>query len=244
MTTAIDFSKYADIVVLTGAGISVASGIPPFRGPGGVWNEADVMAYATAEAQATNPWGVWKFAAPLREALQTLHPNPAHYALAKLEENRQKGQTFTLITQNIDGLHQRAGSKNVLEMHGNVNNTCCTNKKCQLKPFAEVDSHLDALPMCGLCRSPLRLDIVLFDEEISNNIQGNVHRALLNAKIFIAIGTSALVYPSAEFARFAMSYGARTVLVNLEPLEFGSSDFDDVYIGKAEEILPELLGVG
>src|SRR5687768_16868781 len=119
--TPLETTYYINIVVLTGAGISVASGLRPFRGPGGLWSEVDIMEYATARALKEDPFKVWKFFAPLREQLKQIEPNPAHYALAKFEAGLRNYQSFTLITQNIDGLHQRAGSKNVIEMHGNVN---------------------------------------------------------------------------------------------------------------------------
>jgi NAD-dependent deacetylase len=242
MILPIDFSKYFNIVVLTGAGISVASGIRPFRGPGGIWQEVDPLDYATADALKRDPFAVWKFSAVLRAQLQTVEPNPAHYALARLEAKLLNYQTFTLITQNIDGLHQRAGSKNVIEMHGNVNRTRCINKRCKLKPYAETDPHLDSLPICKLCGGPLRLDIVLFGEEIPMPAQKELKRSLRSGNLFIAIGTSGEVYPAAGFARRARSYGARTMLVNLESFDSATTDFDDIYIGRAEELLPQLIG--
>jgi NAD-dependent deacetylase len=237
----IDTKEYFNIVVLTGAGISVASGLRPFRGPGGLWNEVDVLEYATAQALRVDPFKVWKFSAVLREQLKTTEPNQAHYSLANLEANLKNYQLFTLITQNIDGLHTKAGSKNVIEMHGNVNITKCTKKKCKLKPFEETESHLDKLPLCKLCGNPLRHDIVLFNEDIPMKAQKDIKRSLRGCNLFIAIGTSGEVYPAAGFVKTAKSYGAKTILINLESYDSAKDIFDDVIIGKAEEILPDLF---
>jgi NAD-dependent deacetylase len=241
MDKIINFTKYFNIVVLTGAGISVASGLRPFRGPNGLWNEVDVLEYATAKALKEDPFKVWKFSAVLRDQIKNIKPNEAHYCLAKLEMNLKNYQTFTLITQNIDGLHTKAGNKNVIEMHGNVNITKCTNKRCKLKPYEETDSHLESLPICELCGSPLRLDIVLFEEDIPMKAQKELKRALKSCDLFIAIGTSGEVYPAAGFVKTAKSYGAKTILINLETFELAESKFDECIIGKAEEILPQLI---
>lgn len=237
----IDVREYLNIVVLTGAGISVASGLRPFRGPNGLWNEVDVLEYATAYALRINPFKVWKFSAVLREQLKTTQPNEAHYSLARLEGNLKSYQNFTLITQNIDGLHTKAGSKNVIEMHGNVNITKCTRKKCKLKPFEETDSHLDKLPLCQLCGHPLRQDIVLFHEDIPMKAQKEIKRSLRGCNLFIAIGTSGEVYPAAGFVKTAKYYGSTTVLINLESFNSAKDKFDRVITGKAEELLPNLF---
>ena len=237
----IDVREYLKIVILTGAGISVASGVQPFRGPNGLWNEVDVLEYATAYALRMEPFKVWKFSVTLREKLKTVQPNQAHYALAELESKLKNYQTFTLITQNIDGLHTKAGSKNVVEMHGNVNITKCTKKHCKLKPFEESDSHLDKLPLCQLCGSPLRQDIVLFNENIPMKVQKEIKRSLRCCNLFIAIGTSGEVYPAAGFVKTAKSYGAKTILINLESFNSAENLFDKIILGKAEELLPDLF---
>ena len=237
----IDIKEYLNIVILTGAGISVASGLRPFRGPNGLWNEVDVLEYATAYALRVDPFKVWKFSAVLREQLKTTQPNQAHYSLARLESNLKSYQCFTLITQNIDGLHTKAGSKNVIEMHGNVTITKCTKKRCKLKPFEETDSHLDKLPLCGLCGSPLRQDIVLFHEDIPMKAQKEIKSSLRSCNLFIAIGTSGEVYPAAGFVKTAKSYGANTILINLESFNSAQTMFDKVFVGKAEELLPHLF---
>jgi NAD-dependent deacetylase len=116
----LDITKYKSVVVLTGAGISVASGLRPFRGPGGIWEEIDVKQYGSKEILETDPHAVWKLFGPLRTLLKTAQPNAAHISLAKLESNLKANQQYMLITQNIDGLHQQAGSQNVIELHGTV----------------------------------------------------------------------------------------------------------------------------
>lgn len=241
MIEPLDFSKYRSIVALTGAGISVASGLRPFRGPGGLWNEVDVLAYATAEALKQDPFKVWRFFASLRQQLKYAEPNAAHYALAKLESHMENHQNFTLITQNVDGLHQRAMSKNVIEMHGNLKRIRCQYKKCRLKPYEDDHFSLESLPTCNLCGSPLRFDIVLFGEHIQMDIQREIKKSLRSCNLFMAIGTSREVYPAAGFVRVARSYGAKTIAINVEPIESATSDFHEVYLGKAEEVLPEFL---
>ncbi len=238
----LDLSSYHDIVVLTGAGISVASGIRPFRGPGGLWEEIDPMTYATHEAILTEPLMVWKLFGVLRTQLITPGPNRAHTALAKFESALDKKHHFTLITQNIDGLHLKAGSRNVVELHGSITRTRCTNDGCELTPFVEDDPHADQIPFCPICQSPLRPDIVLFNEWIPAESALRCYQALENVDLFMAVGTSGEVYPAAGFVRSAVNAGARTILVNLEPLNPPNPYFKEEYLGKAEDLLPELLG--
>lgn len=238
MIRPLDTDFYTDIIVLTGAGISVASGIRPFRGPGGIWSEYDIQNFITKQALNENPFRVWRFCAILRDQMKDARPNAAHYALAKFEAGLKDYQRFMLVTQNIDGLHQQAGSKNVVEIHGNVNKTRCTNWSCALKPYVDPEPHLDEKQLCQLCGSPLRMDIVLFGEGVATK---EIKEKLRSCDLFIAIGTSGIVYPAAGFADIAKSGGARTLLVNLEETPGAEQFFHQTIIGKAEEVLPALL---
>ena len=227
----LDPEKYLKIVFLTGAGISVASGIPPFRGPGGFWNDQEIERCATAEALARDPEVVWRAFAPLREAAQKARPNAAHRVLAEVEA-RHAG--VHLLTQNVDGLHLAAGSRNVVELHGNIHRTRCTS--CDLPPF--VDGALEFRP-CPSCRGALRYDIVLFHELLDPASLERTAEALRLADLFVAIGTSGTVYPAAGFAAAAQADGAWSVLVNLEPAP--GQLYDQQVLGRAEEVLPGLF---
>ncbi len=229
----IKVADYHHIVILTGAGISVASGIAPFRGPGGLWTDRDIERCATAHALRNDPKVVWDAFAELRRSARVTKPNPTHFALAELEKHRP---STMVLTQNIDGLHQAAGSKNVVELHGNIHRSRCTRRKCHLQPFDDTEVEFHRCPECG---APLRYDIVLFEENLDENDIRRSYAALSECDLFIAAGTSGIVYPSAGFAQIAMSNGARTVLVNLE--ELPTPYFEEQILGKAEEIFPKLF---
>ncbi|BAT51345.1 transcriptional regulator, Sir2 family protein [Nostoc sp. NIES-3756] len=237
----LDFSAYRNIVVLTGAGVSAASGIQPFRGQGGLWKDINPFVVADVSVLETNPLSIWQLFGKLRTQLETAQPNAAHLTLAKLEAQLSASQKFTLITQNIDGLHQRAGSLNVIELHGNVNYTRCSNHTCSLTSYLDKYSHQELLPICQLCNSPLRLDIVLFGEQIPVKQEWLVKQSLRDCDLFIAIGTSGTVWPAANFVRSAHYVGARTIFINLEPMKPQNPYFQEEYLGLAEELLPLLF---
>jgi NAD-dependent deacetylase len=195
----IDFSHYTNIVFLTGAGVSVASGIRPFRGPGGLWEEFDPAIYADRAAIEKNPLPLWQLMGSLRTQLKTAQPNPAHIKIAELESQLLPQQQFTLITQNIDGLHQRAGSRNVIEVHGSVHWTRCSNLKCGLARFLDDQSYQDQVPLCSICHAPLRPDIVLFREPLPVEAEWRSKQSLRTCDLFIAIGTSGVVSPASNF---------------------------------------------
>jgi NAD-dependent deacetylase len=241
----IDPGEYRKIVVLTGAGISVASGIRPFRGPGGLWNDEKIVKYSDYYTFLAEPLETWKFWWSARSSCLAAEPNAAHIALARLEAGLRKDQEFCLITQNIDGLHARAGSRKVVEYHGNVLVTRCSNPSCSLEPFADEAVGGDATPLCPLCGSRLRPDIVMFSEAIPEGCALAAEEAIRGCELFIAVGTSGTVYPAAGFVHRAAYEGARTVYVNLESLsgrEIGSG-FGEECLGRAEEVLPALLGM-
>ena len=208
----INFSHYRNIVVLTGAGVSVASGIQPFRGQGGLWNEMDPLEYSDSSVLESNPAAIWQHYGSLRKQLATAQPNASHIKLAELETQLSPKHDFTLITQNIDGLHQRAGSSEVIEIHESIHRTRCSNPNCNLQSYLDSTPHNDKLPTCKLCSSPLRPDIVLFGEHLPVKEEWLVKRALRNCDLFVAIGTSGTVSPASTFVRSAEYVGARTNL--------------------------------
>jgi NAD-dependent deacetylase len=228
----LELDRYKKIVALTGAGVSVASGLPTYRGPGGLWTQPGNEAKASARALEEDLASVWRFFGPLRADVARAEPNAAHLALADAEA--RLGDRFTLITQNVDGLHRRAGSARLIELHGALGRARCT--RCDA-PAWDDDDASGEIPACPACGAPARPDVVLFDEAIPARADHDAKRAFRDCDLFLAVGTSGTVDPAARFVSWARYEGARTVLVNLEE----SAAFDDVHIGRAEALLPELL---
>lgn len=217
------------VVVLTGAGISAESGVPTFRDADGLWEGHRVEDVATPEAFLADPDTVQRFYDARRAALGTVVPNPAHIALAELEQHL--GEGLTLVTQNIDDLHERAGSKRVVHMHGELLSALCV--ECARRSPWEG-------PMLGAaCRScetgTLRPDVVWFGE-IPYSMD-DIIDALVECDLFVSIGTSGAVYPAAGFVQQARAYGARTLELNLVPSE-GSWFFHEARHGRAGELVP------
>jgi len=235
----ISWSSAKNIVILTGAGISVASGLRPYRGPGGLWNDVDVETVANAEAIRRDPDRVWGFFETARRAIAEARPNPAHDALARLEASLRPGQSFLLITQNIDGLHQAAGSRRAIELHGTLRRTRCT--LCKYERDEALAASTPTAPRCPDCGAALRPDVVLFDEPLSVDVEYAAKRALRDCDLFVAVGTSGTVSPASSFVRSARYAGARTVLVNLEPMSPRNPEFQEELLGRAEELLPVLV---
>lgn len=234
----ITLSRFQHIVVLTGAGISAASGLPTFRGKDGIYNDTDFAEVAHARTLAADPDKVWSYFVGLRELVNTkAAPNAAHTALAALEE--MKPSTI-ILTQNVDGLHHRAGSNNVVEVHGSVHYTRCT--QCA-SPAYEDSRAPQSAPKCEACGHPSRLDIILFGEMLEPSTERATRMALNNCDLFIAVGTSGTVSPASNYVRSAKTAGAVTVLVNLEPMEQKNPYFDHEFLGPAEVLLPKLLNV-
>lgn len=236
----IDFERCRKVTFLTGAGISVASGLSPFRGPGGIWEELDVESCATAAALERDPTSVWRFIGPLRREALKAEPNPAHLAITALQQRLGK-ERVRLITQNIDGLHQRAGTEEVIELHGSGFRSCCIDPDCSLEPFFDDQTHLGSDPKCERCGSPLRPDAVLFNEPLDTHVHWRAKQAIEGSTLFIAIGTSGLVRPASTFARLAHLHGARTLMLNVERMTPRNPYFDEQLIGPAEVTLPNLL---
>lgn len=241
-TMSFDRHQYQRIVVLTGAGISVASGLHTYRGPDGVWAAHDVERLGHARALAESPQDTWRLFGGMRGPIAQARPNAAHRALARWEAELRPGQQLLLVTQNVDGLHQAAGSRHVCELHGNVMLTRCSNPDCDLPPFEDLAPHTEAVPRCPRCGSVLRPDIVLFGEPLPLQALWQVDRALRDCDLFLAIGTSGLVDPAASLVRYAAQAGARTVFMNLEPLVPPNPAFQETVLGRAETVLPAWLG--
>ena len=244
MVFPLKLERYRKVVVLTGAGISAASGLPTFRGPEGLWTRDDGPGRAGLNAQslADDPAKVWSFFAGLRATALTATPNAAHLALAKAERSVSADTSLTIITQNVDGLHQRAGSKGVLELHGSLFQTRCASATCKSEPFEDTstDPHL---PSCPVCHAALRPDIVLFDEPLPARPEWLAKGALRDCDLFVAVGTSGTVSPASNFVRAAEFARARTVLVNLEPMSPRNPAYDEEILGRAEDLLPILFAL-
>jgi len=218
------------IVVLTGAGISAESGVPTFRDADGLWEGHRVEDVATPEGFEAAPAMVHQFYDARRAALAYVHPNPAHVALGRLEQ--MIGEDLLLVTQNIDDLHERAGSTNVVHMHGELLSALC--RVCRGRHRWERD--LGDFPPCPGCGAvELRPDVVWFGEMPYE--MDRIQDALVEADMFVSVGTSGAVYPAAGFVQIARAAGARTLELNLEPSE-GSFFFHEARQGRAGDLVP------
>ena len=219
------------IVILTGAGISAESGIDTFRSAGGLWEQHKVEDVATPEGFARNPDLVLGFYDKRREALSGVKPNPAHAALARLE--REFSGELLLVTQNVDDLHERGGSSQVLHMHGELKSALCTS--CGVR--SAWDAPMLDQPPCPVCQAPtLRPDVVWFGEMPYQ--MERIYAALSACDLFVSIGTSGAVYPAAGFVQEARAAGAATLELNLQPSE-GTHYFAEARHGPAGELVPQ-----
>lgn len=218
------------VVVLTGSGISAESGVPTFRDADGLWHGHDMEQVATPEAFEEDPELVHRFYDERRASLATVEPNDAHRALARLEEHL--GDDLLVVTQNIDDLHERAGSTRVLHMHGLLRSArclACGERTRWVDPLGTAA----ACPACGA--QELRPDVVWFGE-VPHEMD-RIADALERADLFVSIGTSGAVYPAAGFVSLARRAGARTLEINLEPTN-GTELFDEARQGPATELVP------
>ncbi|MDR3634095.1 MAG: NAD-dependent deacylase [Isosphaeraceae bacterium] len=222
------------VAVLTGAGVSAESGIPTFRGMGGLWRGRDPLSLATPEAFAADPALVWDFYNWRRRIVREAAPNPAHRALAELA---QRVPHLTLITQNVDRLHQRAGSRDVLELHGNLDEVRCT--RCGVTSD-RANEELPSLPHCDSCGALVRPGVVWFGESLPPGIFEAAEAAVQSAEVFLVVGTSAVVYPAAGLVGTARGGRAAVIEINLEPTPV-SGVVDIGLYGKAGEIVPRLV---
>ncbi|WP_394211364.1 Sir2 family NAD+-dependent deacetylase [Enterovibrio calviensis] len=226
---------YKNIVILTGAGISAESGIRTFRAQDGLWEEHHIEDVATPEGFARNPALVQTFYNQRRKQLQSgVAPNLAHEALARLE--RELEGNVTIVTQNIDNLHERAGSENVIHMHGELLKARCSYSKQVVDWTGDI--MVDDACHCCQMPSPMRPHVVWFGE--MPIAMDKIHDALLSADLFLSIGTSGSVYPAAGFVHEASIGGAKTIEVNLEPSAV-ESEFDEKRYGKASVLVPQLV---
>ncbi|MCA8981378.1 MAG: NAD-dependent deacylase [Planctomycetes bacterium] len=225
------------LVVLTGAGVSADSGVPTFRDAGGLWEGHRVEEVATPEAWARDPRTVWRFYQLRRAALQEVEPNAAHLALARLErECAARGEGFTLISQNVDDLHERAGST-VLSMHGSLSHLACELCGNVILDTQSLDP--DRFVPCGACgQEALRPDVVWFGE--LPRCLDEIDAALHGATHFLSIGTSGLVYPAAGLLSAARSLGAETWVNSLDPPE-NLHPRDRFHPGRAADVVPALV---
>jgi NAD-dependent deacetylase len=225
-------SDLHNIVILTGAGISAESGLATFRGPGGLWEGHRVEDICTPEALARNRPLVLEFYDAQRVALTTVEPNAAHAALARLDAEWR--DELLIITQNVDDLHERAGAKRMLHMHGELQSALCEACEARLPWTVPMIDDADC-PSCG-AKGALRPDIVFFGEMPYQ--MEVIDRALARADLFVSIGTSGAVYPAAGFVQTARHYGAQTLELNLEP-SAGSFYYEESRIGPASKLVPE-----
>lgn len=223
------------VVVLTGAGMSAESGIPTFReAQTGLWEQYDPLELATTEAFLRDPELIWRWYDWRRNLVRAATPNPGHFALARLAGRVPR---LTLVTQNVDGLHQRAGSQHVIEFHGNLFATRCAVEDCLVEGVQEPAA---GVPLCPGCGGYLRPGVVWFGEAIPPQALVAADEAASDCDLFLSIGTSSLVWPAAGLADTARAAGARIVEIN--PAETDLSGTCDFRIaGKSGEILPELV---
>ena len=224
-----------NVFILTGAGISAESGLKTFRDANGLWENFNVEDVASIEGFAKNPKLVHEFYNKLRPVMEKAEPNAAHTAISEFEKTHDDWN-INLITQNVDLLHEKAGSKKVLHMHGRIDETVCLHCGHVIKTLNE--SHFD--DACENCHATgfLKPNIVFFGE--MPMFMNEIEQMLQTCDIFIAVGTSGVVYPAAGFVSLAKYYGAKTYLFNLEYAE-NNFYFDEQIIGKASETLPPFL---
>jgi NAD-dependent deacetylase len=232
----IDALRDAELIAaLTGAGISAESGIATFRdAQDGLWTRFDPRELATPAAFARNPKRVWDWYAWRRERVAAARPNPGHLALAELE---RRAPEFVLITQNVDGLHQRAGSRNVVELHGNIGRVKCSREGTCVERW---ETQGDEVPRCPNCGALLRPDVVWFEELLPAEALAKAEDAVRRCDVLLVVGTSAEVYPAAALPAEASASGATVVEVNPDPTPL-SRRADYLLTGPAGEVLPALL---
>jgi len=224
------------VFVLTGAGVSAESGLPTFRASDGLWEGHRIEDVCTPEAFARNPALVWEFYSMRRKASMEAQPNPAHIALSELEVRLL--DRFFLCTQNVDDLHERAGSRRLVHMHGELAKSHC-EENCGLPPIEDLRVYrtLDEVPRCR-CGALLRPHIVFFGEMPLH--LDLIRRKIQETSVMLVVGTSGSVYPAANFVHWARMAGSRTVYVGPEP-PLNASAFTQFIEGSAGDVLPDLL---
>jgi len=226
-------SKTKKIVFFTGAGISAESGIPTFRGEGGIWNKLKPEELANFNAFMRNPQMVWEWYNHRKKIIHEAKPNAGHLAIAEMQNLFDE---VIVVTQNIDNLHRRAGSKNIFELHGNIERNFCIN--CKTFYNQELDFSND-VPKCK-CGGLIRPDVVWFGEYLPEDQFEGSELAAVNSDIFFVVGTSAVVYPAAGLVHAAKRAGSFIVEVNVVETEI-SSICDESFFGESGKILPEIV---
>lgn len=235
MATVAAWIREADaICALTGAGVSAESGVPTFRdAQTGIWARYDPQDLATPEAFSRDPSTVWKWYRWRRKLVRDARPNPGHHALARLAHLHGN---LTLVTQNVDGLHQQAGHDDVVEFHGNLHRNICHRDRSPVT----VEGDPETPPTCPRCGAMVRPDVVWFGERIPSEALERSSAAARTCRLFMAVGTSATVYPAAGLAELAREAGARVVEINPEATPM-SGAVDEAVRAPAGEALPEIL---
>ena len=236
MRTAAEWVSEGSVVALTGAGISVESGIPDFRSQGGLWERFDPMDYATLPAFIANPSRVWELFRAVDEVISSAEPNPAHVALAELEA---AGLVAGVLTQNIDSLHQRAGSRRVVEYHGGSEALHCVACRARFNRTG-VEPNDDGVPYCPACGHALKPTVVLFGEMIPEDAAAEAHALLERAETLLVVGTSAEVQPFSELPPQCKRAGKRIVEINVRSSALTNRYTDAFLQGPAGTMLPEL----
>ena len=225
----------SNLTALTGAGVSQESGLRTFRdAQTGLWAQYKPEELASPEAFARDPKLIWDWYAWRREAVKAVRPNPGHYAMVEMEN---RISNFTLVTQNVDGLHRMAGSRNLLELHGNIQRVRCSACHAIAEIWEDV---AESVPKCGVCSGLLRPDVVWFGESLPRDQLEAAVEASRACDVFFSIGTSGVVQPAASLAHAARNRGAVIVEVNAEPTPL-TYKTDYFLQGKSGEIMPELV---
>lgn len=227
-------SKGTKVVVLTGAGISAESGVPTFRGEEGLWKKFRPEELATFDAFMANPELVWEWYQFRRKIVEDIKPNPGHLALVDFQSYFDN---FDLITQNVDGLHHTAGSKNVIELHGNIRRNKCI--QCG-KKYESLEGTTEGIPPKCPCGGNIRPDVVWFGEMLPQDAINYAFAVSSECDLFFSVGTSAVVHPAASLPLIAKRAGAYVVEVNISPTEI-TQVVDESLLGKSGEILPSLV---
>jgi NAD-dependent deacetylase len=225
------FRDFERIVFFTGAGMSAESGVPTYRGKGGIWSEYNYEDYACQRAFERDPEKVWDFHDKRRAAVMACQPNPGHAIVAAIQD-RQPGTV--IVTQNIDGMHQRAGANEVTELHGSL-----WRVRCDREDIVRADTSIPMTPRKCSCGAYWRPDIVWFEDSLDERNIQRACEALEHCDLLVSVGTSAVVHPAAELPRIAVRSGAMTVEINLEDTPM-SPLYQHRLRGKASELLAQL----
>jgi len=230
-----DIIRAKKVVALTGAGMSVESGIAPFRGEGGIWEKYDPEEYAYIDIVRTNPGKSWILLSEMQKEITKAQPNPGHISLAELE---RLGYLSSIITQNVDGLHHEAGNKNIIEFHGNHRWVVCMECGKRVK-CTEIS--LEKLPPRCECQGVFKPDVIFFGEAIPYEALTKSNQEARSCEVMLVIGTSAVVQPAASMPGIAKSSGATIIEINIEETELTGYISDYLIKGKAGEVLPKIV---